>query len=177
MGRLWLPLAWVAVLVLLGSAACDGHAVKPTAQRSPPPSGPIASNLPQGVCAPTYEQLLDPNATRIEAKLVTIATLSAGDPQFPPAWKSPPRSAFFWVVAGAEVFSLDAPNGLHGLGPTAPGTPKPFHFYLAYLQANVDPADPESVAHPCRAIGGELNNGPWPAWFDKMTAMAEARIR
>lgn len=164
-----IPTYWAVACL---AVACGGHEVTPTGHASPTPTGPIASNLPSTVCAPTYEQLRNPEATRIEAKLVTFATASSSDPNFPPAWESPPRSAYFWVVAESGTFV--APP--HDLGMNT--EPVIFHFSLGYVQAVSDSSDPETISHPCRGIGGSLNrDGPWPAWFDQMPALADVKIQ
>lgn len=160
------------MLVLLGSAGCGRHAVNPSAQSSPSPAGPISSELPPGVCAPTYQQLDEPNATRIEAKLVTRETLLKSDPDMGPGWQT--ATNYFWLIA--EVGSFPAGDIHPVLG--APFSPKPFGYVLAYLQANVDPTDPESVARPCRAIGAQAGPGPaWPLWFDQMKGLADVKVR
>jgi hypothetical protein len=163
--------AVLAVLIVTGFLLIP-HSSQPV-QRVATPSPSFPSNLPPGVCVPTAEQLADPNATRIEAKLVTRETLSTTDPNFHQGW--PPAIKYFWVVAEVGVFSFD--NIPRPPLPT-PSTPKPFHFVLSYLQGNDDNApDPEWVAHPCRAIGVTANNGAWPAWFDQMESLADVKIR
>ena len=171
MGRWWSAVACAGILACVALSACN-QAATPVAKKSAPSSGPIATNLPDGVCAPTYQQFSDPKATRIEAKLVTIATLSTSDPNFPPGWKSPPRSAYFWVVAEVGTFIVK-PHVPTNANPT----PSTFHTALSYIQANTDPSDPETLVNPCRSIGGSLTDGPWPAWFDDMSALADIKVR
>ena len=158
-------------LVVLLALACGQRAVSPGANASPTATGPIASNLPAGVCAPAYEQLRNPSAIRIEAKLVTFDTLSTTDPTFPPGWKTPPRSAYFWVVAELGTFTVQ-PHSIAGNS-----SPETFSLSIAYIQATSDPADPETLAHPCRSIGGSASNASWPAWFDGMGAIEDVKIR
>lgn len=152
-------------------AACGSHVGTSTRQPSPTPTGPIASNLPTGVCAPTYQDLRNPEATKIEAKLVTIDTLSASDPDFPPGWKSPPRSTYFWVVAELGAFTV-RPHSITGYA-----SPRTFELALGYIQATSDPSDPETLVHPCRSIGGSMSNASWPSWFDEMSALIDVKIR
>jgi hypothetical protein len=170
-GRL-VPLRAIIALAVIGSiaTACGGHTSQ-SAVRSPSPTSPIASNLPPGVCAPTYEELMNPDATRIEAKLVTFDILMRSDPDFPPGWMTPPRSAYFWVVALQGSFTVQ-PHSIAGNS-----TPQTFHLAIGYIQANSDASDPETIAHPCRGIGGSTTNGPWPAWFDQMAALDDVKIR
>jgi hypothetical protein len=168
MARRWSAIACAGTLACVVLAAC-GQAATPVARHSQPSSGPIAANLPDGVCAPTYKQLSDPNATRIEAKLVTRDTLMKSDPDFPPTWRT--GTTYFWVVAELGTFTVD--------GPLPPGeTPPTLHVALSYLAATIDPNDPESVANPCRGIGVTGSGGfAWPAWFDQMTAIDDVKIR
>jgi hypothetical protein len=174
MARLGSVVACAAILACMALTACS-HAATPVAKQSALRSGPIAANLPDGVCAPTYEQLSDANATRIEAKLVTRETLLKNDPTEQPGSGWQPATKYFWMIA--EVGSFPAfPEGNFPL--LKPFTPKPFGYVLDYLQANVDPSDPESVARPCRAIGFQAGPGlAWPSWYDQMTALADVTIR
>jgi hypothetical protein len=151
------------------------------------PSPSFPSNLPAGVCAPTVEQLADPNATRIEAKLVTRKTLSTSDPTFHQAWQ--PAVKYFWVVAKIGYFPMppDFPRPPKPpVTPTAasvkptptPVTSAPVQYMLTYLQANDGyPSDPEWVAHPCRGISLRVDIAPWPTWFDQMNALADVKIK
>jgi hypothetical protein len=139
------------------------------AQRAATPSPSFPSNLPPGVCAPTVEQLKDPGATRIEAKLVTRETLSKSDPNFSSGFRTAVK--YFWVVAKLGVFNIEPigpPPGSHF-------TPTPFHFVLSYILATSDPSD--QGMHPCSAVGITANGGPWPTWFDQMKALADVKIK
>jgi hypothetical protein len=159
-----------ALMLLLVVAGCGGHPTASAAAKSQPPTGTIAPNLPPGVCAPTYQQVTDPNATRIEAKLVTRDTLTKSDPDFPPTWNT--NATYLWVVAKAGSFTGD--------GPMPPGeTPPTLHNAVSILDATIDLINPESVTSPCQTgivfTGGE---GPtWPTWFDQMTATDDVKIR
>ncbi len=165
-----------AIVVGVVATACGRQSMAEVRLTSPSPeTGPIASGLPAGVCAPTYQQLFDANATRVEAKLVTRETLLSSDPTQNPrsAWQ--PATRYFWIIA--EVGSFPATN-LGGLPRSTPFTPMPFGYVLGYRQGNVDPTDPESVAHPCRSLGFQAGPGPaWPSWFDKMTSLADVNVR
>lgn len=175
-GRLLAGVAGVALAVLVVGVVGGLPGPAQRASRAPNASPSFPANLPPGVCAPTVEQLSDSDATRIEAKLVTVNTLSKSDPDFPIGWKSPPRSGYFWVVAELGSFYIE-PIGVPQDPVSTPDSPKPFHFMLTYIQATIDPSDPETIAHPCRGIGLMANGGPWPAWFDQMQAIADVQIR
>lgn len=167
----YVGLRFLAVaLIAFTVSACGGQPTPTDSRRaSPSPTGPIASNLPPGVCAPTYDQLQDPNATRIEAKLVTRDVLMKSDPNFAPSWHT--DTTYFWVVASVGRFTMD--------GPMPPGaTPPVLHNVIGILQASIVSTDPESVAHPCRGIAVEGTGGTaWPAWFDQMTAIVKVTIK
>lgn len=162
----------VVGLVLVLVAACCGRPTSQAASSSPARTGPIASSLPPGVCAPTYAQLENADATRIEAKLVTFDSLSTSDPNFPPGWRTPPRSAYFWVVAEVGNFTVESHN------PVALPTAATFHMSIGYIQTTSDPKDPETLVNPCRGIGGSLSGATtWPRWFDQMPALIDVKIR
>jgi len=153
------------------AVACGTPAVSQNVQGQRRPMGPIASNLPSGVCAPTYETLSDPNATRIEAKLVTAEMLSKSDPDWNNSYHIP--SNYYWVITESGVFYLtDIPRP----GPPS-GSPMPDRIEITYLKANPDPSDPEDRVQPCRAIEFQASNDSWPAWFDRMTAVEDIKVR
>ena len=90
-----------------------------------------------------------------------------------PGWQ--PATNYFWMIADVGSFPAD---NIHHIGPEPPFSPKPFGYVLDYLQANVDPSDPESVARPCRAIGLQAGPEPaWPSWFDQMNALVDVKVR
>lgn len=163
---------WLAVCVVMAavaSAACVAHSVGPATYVSPPLTAPIASNLPSGVCVPTYNEVGDVNAIRIEAKLVTRETLLTTDPDFPPTLR--PGTEYFWVVAKTGQFTIN--------GPMPPGgNPPTLREVVILLQASADPADRGSPADLCNLVSLTGGESPvWPAWFDKMTAIADVKIR
>ena len=164
-------LAFASLVVCLVLAACGANLSATHTQAHQTPSGPIASNLPPGVCAPTYQQLEDPNATRIEAKLVARNALMKSDPDFDPTWHT--DTTYFWVVASLGQFNVDIDVPMP---PNA--TPPILHNALSLLQANTVRTDPESVANPCRGIYTLASPGTsWPRWFDQMTALIDVKIR
>ena len=152
------------ILAAYLALACGAQTVSRAPQASPTLSGPIASDLPPGVCAPTYEQLLDPSATRIEAKLVTREAAMSNDPALAAS-----SSNHFWEVAKAGQFTMN--------GPLPPGEVEPtLHYVVSLLQGSSDPTDPESAGRPCRGIS-ITGSTTWPAWFDKMLALVDVKIR
>jgi len=101
--------------------------------------------------------------------LVTRDTLMKNDPEFVSTWHT--DTLYFWIVAEAGDFTLDVPM-------PAGGTPPELHNSLSYVQANVVASDPESVAHPCRGIAVRGDRATlWPAWFDRMPAIQDVKIR
>jgi hypothetical protein len=163
------------VMVSLASGACSPHAtsattqVSRTTQVSPRPTDPIASNVPSGVCAPTYNEVSDVNATRIEVKLVTREALLTSDPDFPPTLRS--GTKYFWAIAKIGQFTI--------YGPMPPGgTPPSLHEVVILLQASADPADPGSRADLCNLVSLTGRGATvWPAWFDQMTAIDDVKVR
>jgi hypothetical protein len=158
--------AAVLAVVIVTAFLLIPHSGQP-AQRAAAPSPSFPSNLPPGVCAPTVEQLKDPGATRIEAKLVTRETLSKSDPNFSSGFR--PAVKYFWVVAELGVLNIEP------IGPPPNFTPKPFHFVLSYILATSDPSDPGTS--PCTGVGITASGGPWPAWFDEMEGLADVKIK
>jgi hypothetical protein len=135
-------------------------------------------SLPLGVCALSAEKLDLVESTRLEAKLVTYSSLESSDPDFP--WRQfvpSPRPAswsrltlptptppppYYWVVAGAGNYAIEI-DPIHngGKGGTAS-----FHDSLGYVSADT-----------CEGRGGKLDSHGWPAWFDKMLAVAEIKFK
>jgi hypothetical protein len=153
------------------AAACNQSTTGQASHASASPTGPIANNLPPGVCAPTYENILDPNATRIEAKLVTAETLGKNDPDWNNGYHIP--SAYYWVIAKAGVFYLrDVPQP----GPPS-GSPPPYRIEITYLKAVPDPTDSEDRVQPCRVIEFQATMGSWPDWFDRMSSVDDIEVR
>jgi hypothetical protein len=158
-------IASLIVVAVLIRAPKPGHLALRAAVTSPV----IPSNLPLGVCAPTSQQLNDPNATRIDAKLVTPETLAQSDPNWSDGYHIP--SSYYWVIAESGVFDFPYPR------PIATAEP-PFTYVLTYLKASVESSDPESVQQPCRTIQLSAGSaGPWPGWFDQMKAVVDLKVR
>lgn len=165
------------LLMVVAMAGCGGQLSARQPATSPEPSGPIATNLPTGVCAPTYQELRDPHATKIEAKLVARQTFVSANPQDRPGPGFQSAMKYFWVIAELGVF----PEGNFPRPPNpsvTQVTPKPWNYLLVIRRGNIDPADPESVTDACGSIGVEAGSGlTWPSWFDQMSALVQVKIR
>ncbi len=129
----------------------------------------LSANLPAGVCTLSTDRLPVSAATRMEAKLVTFDTAQSNDQYFPfrqdPSSSGPrinrpsPLPQYFWIVAAEGTFPDTA---FQPLGTSAVGPFTGLIFYLAQDSCQVEQV---------------RNWSGWPIWFDKMTAVADLKIK
>lgn len=154
-------LAIAAVGALLGPRLFHASAPTPSARHT-------ATSLPSGVCALSVDSLPVADATRMEAKLITLESALSKDPYFP--WRQDPRSTgartsypdslpkFYWVVAAEGKFHLNAP--------VPPGGALPDFSDLVF----------HAAADSCQ-IDQVTSNGGWPTWFDQLPAVMDLKVK
>jgi hypothetical protein len=118
--------------------------------------------LPPGVCMVTPDATVESGSTRMEAKLVTFQDLRSSDPSS--YWSATPSpSTYVWVVVGIGEYILEIPpTANHGIvGGTT--TDQDEQYYLK--------------GSDCTVMAVHLDRDGWPAWFDKMAAVAEIKFK
>jgi len=162
---------WAGWIALLLGAAVVAVLVGPRLiQVSSPGPGPIKhpSTLPAGICMPSVDALPISQATRMEAKLITLESGLTGDPYFPWAIGSAATSArtslpkdlpkFYWVVAAEGQFHLNIP--------VPPGAAPPVLINVVlHLTAN-----------SCQ-VAQVTAVKQWPSWFDQLPPVSDVRLK
>jgi hypothetical protein len=141
-------------------------------------------SLPAGVC-PLSTEGWPPGLTRIEAKLVTYRAFF-GSPTPEPAsaarttWLSTPPPPYFWVIAATGTYDLGpVPMPAPGIGHAI------VHSLSTYVRA--DQCTPGgAISFPFETYvmvdgwpvaGLTAKGNGWPAFFDRLPAVAHMKIR
>jgi hypothetical protein len=153
-------IAIMAVAILIGPRLFHADSV--------PLTNPSSMSIPPGVCVLSADQLPVSQATRIEAKLITLETALAKDPYFhrtdgrtatgARTSHQSPTPAFFWVAAAEGGFHLNAP--------IPPGGALP-EFNELVFHVRTD---------SCR-IDQTTSSSAWPSWFDNLPSVADLVLK